>query len=43
MTTATKENIEKETGVSSSFDDEDIRKYLHEVLQEIGSRRKERW
>ena len=43
MTAATKENIEKETGVSSSFDDEDIRKYLHEVLQEIGSRRKERW
>jgi hypothetical protein len=42
MTSATKENIEKETGISSSFDDEDIRKYLHEVLQEIVSKRKER-
>ena len=42
MTTATKENIEKETGISSSFDDEDIRKYLREVLQEIMSTRKER-
>ena len=42
MTAATKENIEKETGISSSFDDEDIRKYLREVLQEIGSKRKER-
>jgi len=39
MTAATKENIEKETGISSSFDDEDIRKYLREVLQEIGSTR----
>jgi hypothetical protein len=42
MTSATKENIEKETGISSSFDDEDIRKYLREVLQEIRSTRKER-
>jgi hypothetical protein len=42
MTAATKENIEKETGISSSFNDEDIRKYLQEVLQEIGSRRKKR-
>jgi hypothetical protein len=42
MTTATKENIEKETGISSSFDNEDIRKYLQEILQEIGSKRKER-
>jgi hypothetical protein len=42
MTTTTKENIEKETGISSSFDYEDIRKYLHEVLQEIRSTRKER-
>ena len=42
MTSATKENIEKETGISSSFDDDDIRKYLREVLQEIRSTRKER-
>jgi hypothetical protein len=42
MTAAIKENIEKETGISSSFNDEDIRKYLREVLQEIGSKRKER-
>jgi hypothetical protein len=32
MTSTTKENIEKETGISSSFDDEDLRKYLHGVL-----------
>jgi hypothetical protein len=42
MTAATKEKMEKETGISSSFDHEDIRKYLQKVLQEIGSRRKKR-
>jgi hypothetical protein len=35
MTRATKENIEKETGISSSFDEEDIREYLQEAIQEI--------
>jgi hypothetical protein len=35
MTRATNENIEKETGVSSSFDEEDIREYLQEAIQEI--------
>ena len=35
MTGATKENMEKETGISSSFDQEDIRKYLQEAIQEI--------
>ena len=34
MTTATRQNMERETGISSSFD-EDIRKYLQEALQEI--------
>jgi hypothetical protein len=42
MTAATKEKMEKETGISSSFDNEDIRKYLQKVLREIGSRRKKR-
>lgn len=42
MTAATKEKMEKETGISSSFDNEDIRKYLQKVLQEIGSRTKKR-
>jgi hypothetical protein len=27
MTAATQENMERETGISSSFDEEDIRKY----------------
>jgi hypothetical protein len=35
MTTATQQNMEKETGISSSFDEEDIKKYLQEALQEI--------
>jgi hypothetical protein len=39
MTAATRENMERETGISSSFDEEDIRKYLHEALQEIKSKR----
>ena len=34
MTTATRQNMERETGISSSFD-EDNRKYLQEALQEI--------
>jgi hypothetical protein len=38
MTAATRENMERETGICSSFD-EDIRKYLHEALQEIKSKR----
>ncbi len=39
MTAATRENMERETGIRSSFDEEDIRKYLHEALQEIKSKR----
>ena len=35
LTTATKENIERETGISSSLDDEDMREYLDKVVQEI--------
>ena len=35
MTTATRQNMERETGISSSFDEEDIKKYLQEALQEI--------
>ena len=35
MTAATKEKMERETGISSSFDKEDIRKYLQKALQEI--------
>ena len=35
MTTATQQNMERETGISSSFDEEDIKKYLQEALQEI--------
>jgi hypothetical protein len=27
--------MERETGISSSFDEEDIKKYLQEALQEI--------
>ena len=42
MTAATKEKMEKETGISSSFNNEDIRKYLQKVLQEVGSRTKKR-
>ena len=38
MTSATRENMERETGVSSSFDEQDIKKYLHEALQEIKSK-----
>jgi hypothetical protein len=39
MTAATRENMERETGISSSFDEEDIKKYLQEALQEIKGRR----
>jgi hypothetical protein len=35
MTAATRANMERETGISSSFDQDDIKKYLHEALQEI--------
>ena len=35
MTTATRQNLERETGVSSSFDEEEIKKYLQEALPEI--------
>jgi hypothetical protein len=35
MTTASKADIENETGISSSFDEEDMRKYLQEAIQEI--------
>lgn len=41
MTTATRQNMERETGISSSFDEEDIKKYLHEALQEIRRVRKD--
>lgn len=35
MTTASKETIENETGISSSFDEKDMREYLEEAIQEI--------
>ena len=35
MTAATRENMERETGISSSFDQDEIKTYLQEVLQEI--------
>jgi hypothetical protein len=35
MTSASKESIENETGISSSFDEEEIRDYLQEAIQEI--------
>ena len=35
MTTASKINIENETRVSSSLDEEDMREYLQEAIQEI--------
>lgn len=35
MTKASKETIENETGISSSFDEEDMREYLQEAMQEI--------
>jgi hypothetical protein len=35
LTTANKDNIERETGISSSFDEEDIKDYLQEAIQEI--------
>jgi hypothetical protein len=39
MTTATRENMERETGISSSFDERDIKKYLQEALQEVKSKK----
>lgn len=38
MTEAARDNMESETGISSSFDDDDIKKYLQEVLQEVKRR-----
>ena len=38
ITAATRENMERDTGISSSFDQEDIKKYLQEALQEIKSK-----
>jgi hypothetical protein len=35
MTTAAKENIERETGIGSSIDEGDMRNYLEEAIQEI--------
>lgn len=35
LTAANKDNIERETGISSSFDEEDIKDYLQEAIQEI--------
>jgi hypothetical protein len=39
VTEATRDNMERETGISSSVDDEDIKKYLQEVLHEIKNKR----
>jgi hypothetical protein len=39
VTEATRDNIERETGISSSVDYEDIKKYLQEVLHEIKNKR----
>jgi hypothetical protein len=38
-TEATRDNMERETGISSSVDDEDIKKYVQEVLHEVKSGR----
>jgi hypothetical protein len=38
MTTATCENMEKETGISSSLDEKDIKKYLQQALQVVRAR-----
>jgi hypothetical protein len=35
MTAASKETIENETGIISSFDKKDMREYLEEAIQEI--------
>ena len=39
VTEATRDNMERETGISSSVDYEDIKKYLQEVLHEIENKR----
>ena len=39
LTAATRENMERETGISSSIDEKDIKKYLQEALQEVKSKR----
>jgi hypothetical protein len=38
ITATVRENMERETGISSSVDEEDIKEYLKTVLQEIGSK-----
>jgi hypothetical protein len=38
-TEATRDNMERETGISSSVDDEDIKKYVQQVLHEVKSGR----
>jgi hypothetical protein len=39
MTAASRDTMERETGISSSFDEKDIKKYLQEALQEVKSKR----
>jgi hypothetical protein len=39
VTEATRDHMERETGISSSVDDEDIKKYVQEVLHEVKSGR----
>jgi hypothetical protein len=38
VTEATRDNMERESGISSSIDYDDIKKYVQEVLQEVKSR-----
>ncbi len=38
ITEATRDNMERETGISSSIEHDDIKKYVQEVLQEVKSR-----
>lgn len=39
MTAASRDTMERETGISSSFDEKDIKKYLQEALQEVKAKR----
>jgi hypothetical protein len=39
VTEAARDNMERETWISSSFEHDDIKKYLQEVLQEVKCRR----
>ena len=39
MTAASRETMERETGISSSFDEKDIKTYLQEALQEVKTKR----